>query len=87
MTVKDHEPVYARNCWYVAGWSDEISEGQPYSISILGEPIVFFVEMTEKSLRWKIVVFTATLRFPWGVARTGNCVACITASCLMRQDR
>lgn len=42
MTVKDHEPVYARNCWYVAGWSDEISEGQPYSISILGEPIVFF---------------------------------------------
>lgn len=34
--------MYARNAWYVAAWSDEIADGEPYAMSILGDPLVIY---------------------------------------------
>lgn len=34
--------MYARNAWYVAAWSDEIADGKPFAMSILGDPIVIY---------------------------------------------
>lgn len=33
---------YARNTWYVAGWSCDLEPQKPFHIDILGEPIVIF---------------------------------------------
>ncbi len=34
--------VYARNAWYVAGWSTELETAKPFAVSILDEPIVIY---------------------------------------------
>lgn len=34
--------VFVKNCWYVAAWEDEISEGKLYPISIIDDPVVIF---------------------------------------------
>ena len=33
---------YVRNCWYVAGWVQDLEPGRPMSIDILCEPIVIY---------------------------------------------
>jgi phenylpropionate dioxygenase-like ring-hydroxylating dioxygenase large terminal subunit len=33
---------YVRNCWYVAGWEQDLGPGKPMSIDILGEPIAIY---------------------------------------------
>jgi phenylpropionate dioxygenase-like ring-hydroxylating dioxygenase large terminal subunit len=33
---------YARNCWYVAGWVQDLEPGKPVAIDILGDPIVIY---------------------------------------------
>lgn len=33
---------YVRNAWYVAAWANEVPEGRPYGITILGDPIVIW---------------------------------------------
>jgi phenylpropionate dioxygenase-like ring-hydroxylating dioxygenase large terminal subunit len=33
---------YLRDAWYVANWSQDLEEGKPLSVSILGEPIVLW---------------------------------------------
>lgn len=33
---------YAKNAWYVAGWSNELATGVPSAITILNEPIVIY---------------------------------------------
>jgi vanillate O-demethylase monooxygenase subunit len=33
---------YVRNAWYVAAWSCDLQVGQPFAISILGEPLVIY---------------------------------------------
>jgi vanillate O-demethylase monooxygenase subunit len=34
--------TYVRNCWYVAGWVQELEPQKPMSIDILSEPIVIY---------------------------------------------
>ncbi|MBB4858634.1 vanillate O-demethylase monooxygenase subunit [Novosphingobium chloroacetimidivorans] len=34
--------LYARNCWYVAGWSYQVETGQPFPMQILGDRLVLF---------------------------------------------
>jgi len=34
--------MFLRNCWYVAGWSDDIAAGSLVSRTMLGEPIVLY---------------------------------------------
>ncbi len=34
--------TYARNCWYVAGWTHDLKSDRPLAVSILGEPIVLY---------------------------------------------
>lgn len=34
--------IYARNAWYVASWIDELSQGTPVALRVLGEPIVLW---------------------------------------------
>lgn len=34
--------TYARNAWYVAGWTHEIEPQKPVGLTILGEPIVIY---------------------------------------------
>jgi vanillate O-demethylase monooxygenase subunit len=33
---------WLRNCWYQAGWSEEVTAGKPLVRTILGEPILFY---------------------------------------------
>ena len=33
--------VFPRNCWYIAGWSDELAE-RPLGRTVAGLPMVFF---------------------------------------------
>jgi phenylpropionate dioxygenase-like ring-hydroxylating dioxygenase large terminal subunit len=33
---------YARKCWYVAGWEQDLEPGKPMAIDILGEPIAIY---------------------------------------------
>lgn len=33
---------WLRNCWYQAGWSDDVTDRQPLVRTILGEPILFY---------------------------------------------
>ena len=40
MTISDMK--YVRNCWYVASWVQDLKPGTPFSIDILGEPIVIY---------------------------------------------
>lgn len=34
--------TYVRNAWYVAGWSCDLATGQPFAVTILGEPVVIY---------------------------------------------
>jgi vanillate O-demethylase monooxygenase subunit len=36
------EMKYVRNCWYVAGWVQDLEPGKPMSIDILAEPVVIY---------------------------------------------
>ncbi|HXC58098.1 MAG TPA: aromatic ring-hydroxylating dioxygenase subunit alpha [Steroidobacteraceae bacterium] len=33
---------YLRDAWYVAAWSQELEEGKPLAVSVLGEPVVLW---------------------------------------------
>lgn len=35
-------PLYVRNCWYVAGWDYEIKPGELFAITIINEPLVLY---------------------------------------------
>ena len=39
---------YARNAWYVAGWSFELEKEKPFHIDIMEEPIVIFRSNSDK---------------------------------------
>ena len=34
--------TFVRNAWYVAGWSRDLATGQPFAVTILGEPLVIY---------------------------------------------
>jgi phenylpropionate dioxygenase-like ring-hydroxylating dioxygenase large terminal subunit len=34
--------MFLRDCWYIAGWSDDFAAGAPVARTILGEPIVVY---------------------------------------------
>lgn len=34
--------MYLKNCWYQAGWGEEVAPGQPLVRTLLGEPILFW---------------------------------------------
>jgi phenylpropionate dioxygenase-like ring-hydroxylating dioxygenase large terminal subunit len=34
--------MFLRNCWYVAGWSNQVTEGEIVARTIVGEPIILY---------------------------------------------
>ena len=42
MQIETHVDRFVRNCWYVAGWADEISTDNILERTLLGESIVFY---------------------------------------------
>src|SRR6185437_8721839 len=42
MQIETHVDRFVRNCWYVAGWADEISADNVLERTLLGESIVFY---------------------------------------------
>src|SRR5205823_6957863 len=40
--AREDHPMFLRNCWYVAGWSEDFAEGALVSRTILDEPIVLY---------------------------------------------
>lgn len=38
--------MYLKNCWYQAGWSEEVLAGKPLVRTLLGEPILFWRDDT-----------------------------------------
>ena len=42
---------YVKNTWYVAGWTQDLEVNKPFSITILGEPVVIWRNSDRKSTR------------------------------------
>jgi len=42
MSRDARQPGWLRNCWYQAGWSDEVAESTPLTRIVLDEPILFY---------------------------------------------
>ena len=42
MQIETRVERFVRNCWYVAGWEDEISADSMLERTLLGESIVFY---------------------------------------------
>lgn len=34
--------MFVRNCWYVAGWADDLADEKPMAATIIGEPVVLY---------------------------------------------
>jgi vanillate O-demethylase monooxygenase subunit len=45
--------MFLRNCWYVAAWDHELSQGTPIARTVIGEPLVLFRGADGRALAWE----------------------------------